>query len=86
MVGFQCRRVYDPAEPDDGLRVLVDRVWPRGMTKARVQADLWLKDIAPFGADEAQLLAAQVGKVLIHRFHGARRPASSKSRTWWSTR
>lgn len=46
----QCRRVYEPPAPDDGLRVLVDRVWPRGMTKARVQADLWLKDIAPSSA------------------------------------
>ncbi len=41
------KRVYEPADPNDGLRVLVDRVWPRGMTKEQVQADLWLKDVAP---------------------------------------
>ena len=47
MKEIQAKRVYDPVEPDDGFRVLVDRLWPRGLTKARVRADLWLKDIAP---------------------------------------
>ncbi|HWR90431.1 MAG TPA: DUF488 family protein [Dissulfurispiraceae bacterium] len=41
------KRVYDPPDRHDGFRVLVDRVWPRGMTKEQVQADLWLKDVAP---------------------------------------
>lgn len=41
------KRVYEPADPRDGFRVLVDRVWPRGMTKEQVQADVWLKDVAP---------------------------------------
>jgi uncharacterized protein YeaO (DUF488 family) len=41
------KRVYDPVDMEDGMRVLVDRVWPRGMTKERLQADLWLKDAAP---------------------------------------
>jgi uncharacterized protein YeaO (DUF488 family) len=50
MIECRYKRVYDPVAPDDGLRVLVDRVWPRGMTKARVQAGLWLKDIAPSDA------------------------------------
>lgn len=44
---IQPKRVYSPVEKEDGLRVLVDRVWPRGMTKIRVHADLWLKDAAP---------------------------------------
>lgn len=44
---IRLKRVYDPADPGDGLRILVDRVWPRGMTKAQVRADLWLKDLAP---------------------------------------
>lgn len=44
---IRIKRVYEPAGPQDGFRVLVDRVWPRGMTKDRVQADLWLKDVAP---------------------------------------
>jgi len=41
------KRVYNPVEKEDGIRVLVDRIWPRGMTKERLQADLWLKDAAP---------------------------------------
>jgi uncharacterized protein YeaO (DUF488 family) len=44
---IRTKRVYEQADPQDGFRVLVDRVWPRGMTKEQVQADLWLKDIAP---------------------------------------
>jgi uncharacterized protein YeaO (DUF488 family) len=45
--GVQVRRIYDTATPEDGTRVLVDRIWPRGMTKARAQLDEWCKDIAP---------------------------------------
>jgi uncharacterized protein YeaO (DUF488 family) len=41
------KRVYDNPAPDDGLRVLVDRLWPRGMTRQELSADLWLKDAAP---------------------------------------
>ena len=44
---IRSKRVYEPIDPQDGFRILVDRVWPRGMTKAKVQADLWLKEIAP---------------------------------------
>lgn len=47
MMDIQTKRVYDPAAPEDGFRVLVDRLWPRGKTKEQVQADLWLKEIAP---------------------------------------
>src|ERR1700744_4034162 len=41
------KRAYEPASADDGLRVLVDRLWPRGITKARARIDLWPKDMAP---------------------------------------
>jgi uncharacterized protein YeaO (DUF488 family) len=41
------KRVYDDASPDDGVRVLVDRVWPRGLTKERAQLDEWCKAVAP---------------------------------------
>jgi uncharacterized protein YeaO (DUF488 family) len=41
------RRVYDDPSPEDGIRVLVDRVWPRGLTRAAVHIDEWMKDIAP---------------------------------------
>ena len=39
--------MYDPPSTEDGVRVLVDRLWPRGLTKAAAAVDLWLKDIAP---------------------------------------
>jgi uncharacterized protein YeaO (DUF488 family) len=44
---IQLKRVYDKASPEDGMRILVERLWPRGVTKARAKIDLWLKDIAP---------------------------------------
>ena len=47
---FRLKRVYEPAAEDDGLRVLVDRLWPRGLTKQKACVDLWLKDIAPSDA------------------------------------
>lgn len=43
----RIKRVHDPASPDDGLRVLVDRLWPRGITHERAATDVWLKDVAP---------------------------------------
>ena len=42
-----AKRVYEPAEPDDGFRVLVDRLWPRGVSHERAALDLWLKEVAP---------------------------------------
>ena len=44
---FQIKRVYEPAAPSDGNRILVDRLWPRGLKKADAKLDQWLKDIAP---------------------------------------
>lgn len=41
------KRVYEAPEEDDGKRILVDRLWPRGMTKEKAHVDLWLKEIAP---------------------------------------
>src|SRR5205814_200822 len=46
----RVKRVYDPPATDDGVRVLVDRLWPRGLTKAKASVDLWLKDLAPSAA------------------------------------
>jgi uncharacterized protein YeaO (DUF488 family) len=57
----RLKRAYEPPEPDDGTRVLVDRLWPRGVRKADAAVDLWLKDLAPstvlrkwFGHDPAR--------------------------------
>ena len=44
---IQVKRVYDAAVPADGFRVLVDRLWPRGLSKERAHLDLWDKDVAP---------------------------------------
>ena len=41
------KRAYDPPAADDGARVLVDRLWPRGVSKAEARLDLWLKTVAP---------------------------------------
>lgn len=43
----KIKRIYEPVEKTDGFRVLVDRLWPRGVSKERAQLDLWAKDIAP---------------------------------------
>jgi uncharacterized protein YeaO (DUF488 family) len=55
------KRVYEEPEPSDGVRVLVDRLWPRGLSKERAQVDVWLKDVSPsrdlriwFGHDPAK--------------------------------
>lgn len=57
----QLKRAYEPPSGDDGLRVLVDRLWPRGLKKDAAKIDVWLKDIAPtpalrtwFGHDPAK--------------------------------
>ena len=55
--GFRIKRVYEPAADDDGLRVLVDRLWPRGLAKEKAHIDQWLKDVAP-------------SDTLRRRFHG----------------
>ncbi|MGH2493277.1 MAG: DUF488 domain-containing protein [Ktedonobacteraceae bacterium] len=55
------KRVYEEADESDGMRVLVERLWPRGLSKGRAHIDLWLKEIAPgnelrtwFGHDPAK--------------------------------
>lgn len=55
--GFRIKRVYESAADDDGLRVLVDRLWPRGLAKEKAHIDQWLKDVAP-------------SNTLRRRFHG----------------
>lgn len=44
---FRVKRVYDAPSPDDGFRVLVDRLWPRGLTRSSASVDLWLREVAP---------------------------------------
>jgi len=44
---LQIKRIYDPEEPSDGARILVDRLWPRGISKERADLFGWFKDVAP---------------------------------------
>ena len=44
---IKIKRIYDTPTPDDGIRILVDRLWPRGLSKEKAKVDLWLKEIAP---------------------------------------
>ncbi|HWF14489.1 MAG TPA: DUF488 family protein [Candidatus Acidoferrales bacterium] len=46
-ISAQLNRIYDPVESQDGYRALVDRLWPRGVSKAKAKVDLWIKEIAP---------------------------------------
>lgn len=48
--GFRVKRIYEPVADEDGVRVLVDRLWPRGIAKDKARIDLWLKEIAPSDA------------------------------------
>lgn len=63
---LRLKRAYDPATPDDGMRILVDRLWPRGISKERAALHDWMKDIAPsaelrqwFGHDPARWVEFQ---------------------------
>lgn len=44
---IRIKRAFEPATPDDGTRILIDRLWPRGLSKERAQIDWWCKEIAP---------------------------------------
>ena len=44
---IKTKRIYDPPSAEDGFRILVDRLWPRGLSKEKAKIDLWLKEIAP---------------------------------------
>ena len=64
---IQLKRVYEKPSRKDGLRILVDRLWPRGLTKERAAVKLWLKDVGPstelrkwFGHDPAKWKQFQV--------------------------
>lgn len=47
LITLRLKRTYDPATRNDGQRILVERLWPRGMRKAALEADAWLKEVAP---------------------------------------
>ena len=49
-MALKVKRVYEAADPGDGMRILVDRLWPRGIAKEKAKIDLWLKEVAPSDA------------------------------------
>jgi len=55
MADILMKRIYEPVEPTDGFRILVDRLWPRGIKKENAGIDLWIKDIAPTTALRKEL-------------------------------
>ncbi|HVI98317.1 MAG TPA: DUF488 domain-containing protein [Sphingomonas sp.] len=63
---LRLKRAYEPAAPADGVRILIDRLWPRGVSKAKAALDDWVKEVAPstelrkwFGHDPARWAAFQ---------------------------
>lgn len=44
---LELKRAYDPVSKDDGMRILVERLWPRGLSKSKLHLDAWLKDVGP---------------------------------------
>ncbi|MEZ4233054.1 MAG: DUF488 family protein [Polyangiaceae bacterium] len=58
---LRLKRVYEDPSPDDGQRVLVDRLWPRGLTKERAELTAWLRDISPSDALRRKVHAAPEG-------------------------
>jgi uncharacterized protein YeaO (DUF488 family) len=74
---LRLKRAYEPAAPDDGKRILVDRLWPRGLSKDKAALDDWIKEIAPstelrkwFGHDPARWAEFQRRYRIELRQHG----------------
>jgi len=74
MPTIQMKRIYEPAAPSDGFRVLVDRLWPRGVKKETAAINLWAKDITPStmlredyhgGVDSWEVFSAKYRKELL---------------------
>ena len=70
MPKIQIKRVYDEASESDGKRILVDRLWPRGVSRERAKLDLWLKEVAP--SDELRRWVRNLGGPIQRAFcvHG----------------
>jgi uncharacterized protein YeaO (DUF488 family) len=62
---IRIKRVYEEPAKEDGYRILVDRLWPRGLTKQRAKVDLWMKEIAPSDALRVKRLEREHGTVTL---------------------
>ena len=83
---IRLKRAYLPPTPEDGVRVLVDRLWPRGVGKSDAKIDHWMKELAPsselrrwFGYDPA---AGTSSAAVTRRNWRAKRSSSSNCRGW----
>lgn len=80
---FRIKRIYDPPDAADGLRILVDRLWPRGVAKDKAALDRWMKEIAPSDALRKRVHAAADGWPMFlvdYAAELAREPAASAAR------
>lgn len=80
---FRIKRIYDAPEAIDGMRVLVDRLWPRGITKEKAALDMWLKDVSPSDALRKRVHGDPDGwRVFLVDYAAelAREPAASAAR------
>lgn len=88
---IQCKRLYDAASPQDGYRILVDRLWPRGIKKTALAYDEWCKTLAPSAAlrkayhseaiDFASFSEAYRRELAEHNEEGARIAGLAKQQT-----
>lgn len=73
MFKISVKRIYEAPSPDDGFRILVDRIWPRGVSKQAAALDLWLKDIAPTTELRQwfhhQIVSEETWKIFQQRYH-----------------
>ena len=65
----KLKRAYEPAAKNDGLRILVDRLWPRGVSKAEAALDCWEKDISPTTAFHSIFVCSQFHIRLLRVHH-----------------
>jgi len=80
-MAVSIKRVYEAASRTDGVRVLVDRLWPRGLTKARAAVDEWLRDLAP-SDDLRRSYHARLGSAPLHRAQDRVRPDRQQDLQW----
>lgn len=73
MLKIAVKRIYDAPSPDDSFRILVDRIWPRGVSKQEAALDLWLKEIAPTTELRQwfhhQAVSEEVWRIFQQRYH-----------------
>ncbi|NBA98023.1 DUF488 domain-containing protein [Pseudomonas sp. R5(2019)] len=78
---IQCRRAYDPAAPEDGRRILVDRLWPRNCRKDQLPLDAWLPEVAP---STPLRKAFKAGELDFAQFTAAyRQELAARPEHWW---